>query len=53
MLAFKVGSTPDSMVGYKSPQFIDFGWASAKLDDVMNFIPRTFIPHHPLFRGLD
>ena len=39
MLAFKVGSTPDSMVGYKSPLFMDFGWASAKLDDVMNFIP--------------
>jgi adenosylcobinamide-phosphate synthase len=39
MLAFKVGSTLDSMVGYKSPRFMDFGWASAKLDDVMNFIP--------------
>ena len=39
MLAFKVGSTLDSMVGYKSPRFLDFGWASAKLDDMMNFIP--------------
>ena len=39
MLAFKVGSTLDSMVGYKGPRFIDFGWASAKLDDVMNFVP--------------
>ena len=39
MLAFKVGSTLDSMVGYINPRFVDFGWAGAKLDDVMNFIP--------------
>jgi len=39
MLFFKVGSTLDSMVGYRSPEFVAFGWASAKLDDMMNFIP--------------
>jgi len=39
MLAFKVSSTLDSMVGYKIPGYIDFGLAGARLDDVMNFVP--------------
>ncbi len=39
MLAFKVVSTLDSMVGYKTSEFLDFGWAGARLDDLMNFIP--------------
>jgi len=39
MLAFKVISTLDSMVGYKTPKYEQFGWAGARLDDCMNFIP--------------
>jgi len=39
MITFKVASTLDSMVGYKDSEFLDFGWAGAKLDDIMNFIP--------------
>ena len=39
MIAFKVASTLDSMVGYKDAAFLEFGWAGARLDDVMNFIP--------------
>jgi adenosylcobinamide-phosphate synthase len=39
MLLFKVASTLDSMVGYRSPRYVDFGWAGARLDDLMNFIP--------------
>ena len=34
---FKAASTLDSMVGYES--YEKFGFASAKLDDVLNFIP--------------
>jgi adenosylcobinamide-phosphate synthase len=29
----------DSMIGYKSAKYIDFGWAAAKLDDIFNFLP--------------
>jgi adenosylcobinamide-phosphate synthase len=29
----------DSMVGYKTPEYLRFGWCGARLDDVMNFIP--------------
>jgi len=39
MLVFKVASTLDSMVGYKNREYYHFGWAGAKLDDIMNFIP--------------
>ncbi len=39
MLAFKVASTLDSMVGYKDQEYSEFGWAGARLDDLMNFLP--------------
>jgi len=39
MLMFKVVSTLDSMVGYKNEQYKALGWAGAKLDDGMNFVP--------------
>ena len=29
----------DSMVGYKTPRYLRFGWCGARLDDVMNFVP--------------
>jgi len=38
-LAYKAASTLDSMVGYRNERYKDFGWASARLDDVLNFIP--------------
>ncbi|MFC2061272.1 adenosylcobinamide-phosphate synthase CbiB [Elusimicrobiota bacterium] len=38
-LIYKVINTLDSMVGYKNEQYMDFGWFSAKLDDIINFIP--------------
>ena len=37
--AFKAVSTLDSMVGYMDDKYRDIGWFSAKLDDVLNFIP--------------
>ncbi len=38
-MVYRAINTLDSMVGYKNEQFIQFGWASAKLDDLANFIP--------------
>jgi adenosylcobinamide-phosphate synthase len=38
-LAYKMINTLDSMVGYKNDTYILFGRASAKIDDVANFIP--------------
>ena len=39
IVLFKVASTMDSMVGYKTPQYLRFGWCGARLDDVMNWLP--------------
>ncbi len=36
---FKVVSTMDSMVGYKTPRYLRFGWCGARTDDVMNWLP--------------
>lgn len=38
-MAYRSINTLDSMVGYKNPRYQDFGWASARLDDLMNYIP--------------
>ena len=38
-LAYKAVSTLDSMVGHRDEEYRDFGWASARLDDVVNWIP--------------
>ncbi|KOF14593.1 cobalamin biosynthesis protein CobD [Ensifer adhaerens] len=36
LLAYKMLNTADSMIGHKSPEYLNFGWASARLDDVAN-----------------
>jgi adenosylcobinamide-phosphate synthase len=37
LLAYKMLNTADSMIGHKNERFIDFGWASARLDDLANW----------------
>jgi adenosylcobinamide-phosphate synthase len=32
LLAYKMLNTADSMIGHKSERYVDFGWASARLD---------------------
>ena len=38
-LAYKAMNTLDSMVGHRNARYEYFGWASARLDDVANWIP--------------
>ena len=38
-VTFKAISTLDSMVGYKNERYLRMGWASARLDDLVNFVP--------------
>jgi adenosylcobinamide-phosphate synthase len=38
-MAYKAVNTLDSMVGYKNEKYLNFGWASAKLDDLANYVP--------------
>ncbi len=39
MFAYKMINTLDSMIGYTSEKYKDFGFFSAKVDDVANFLP--------------
>ena len=39
MWGFKAANTLDSMVGYMDEKYRDIGWSSARLDDIMNWIP--------------
>ena len=39
VLIYKFVNTADSMVGYRTPRHAQFGWAAARLDDVLNFVP--------------
>lgn len=39
MVLYKVVNTADNMIGYQTERHKEFGWAAAKLDDVMNWIP--------------
>jgi adenosylcobinamide-phosphate synthase len=39
IIAYKAVNTADSMIGHRTPRHLAFGWASARLDDLLNLIP--------------
>lgn len=39
LFAVKAINTADSMVGHRTPELSAFGWAAARADDVVNFVP--------------
>jgi len=39
LLLYKMTNTADSMIGYRTPRHTDFGWAAARFDDLLNWIP--------------
>ncbi|MBF0496123.1 MAG: cobalamin biosynthesis protein CobD [Deltaproteobacteria bacterium] len=39
IMAYKAVSTLDSTFGYKNERYLEFGWASARLDDLAAYLP--------------
>jgi adenosylcobinamide-phosphate synthase len=39
LVAYRAANTLDAMVGHRSPRYERFGWAAARLDDVLNLVP--------------
>lgn len=56
-MVYKAVNTLDSMLGYKNEKYQYFGWASARLDDLANFIPARltglFLSISAVFVGLN
>lgn len=39
MMIYKAVNTADSMIGHRTPRHEAFGWAAARLDDLLNWVP--------------
>lgn len=39
IFVYKTANTLDSMIGHRSPRYLHFGWAAARLDDALNLLP--------------
>ncbi|HYM04548.1 MAG TPA: adenosylcobinamide-phosphate synthase CbiB, partial [Stellaceae bacterium] len=39
LFVYKTANTLDSMIGHRTPRYLHFGWAAARLDDALNLVP--------------
>lgn len=56
LIAYKAINTADSMIGHRSERYEQFGWAAARLDDLVNIVPARlsgllFVAVAPLVGG--